>query len=215
MSPERTDTLRRSNDGSLKGNGSEIEKNGLAGRAFEAARDRDGNAAGDASGLAEGVQNVRGGGAVSDVVLDPDTRGLRVFFHGTADDITAFDLNHANRKDVGIQGGGSQQGIHGNAGCDRWLPAHGYQHSYQKKRTLRPRGSPRAWAECGADASQHHPRPSAATEAARQAQMLPAHRSPLLRPIRKRERHPGRYKTTGCNGPKLGRPHNGVPRMTG
>ncbi len=88
-------------------------------------------------------------------------------------------------------------------------------HSYQKKRTLRPRGSPRAWAECGADASQHHPRPSAAAEAARQAQMLTAHRSPLLRPIRKRERHPGRYKTTGCNGPKLGRPHNGVPRMTG
>ena len=97
-------------------------ENGLAGRAFDAGRGRVGNAAGDDSGFTEGVQNIRGGGAVSDVVPDPDTREPRAVFHGTADDITAFDLNHANRKDAGIQGRGIQQGIHGNAGRDGYRP---------------------------------------------------------------------------------------------
>ena len=40
----------------------------------------------------------------------------------TADDITAFDLSYANRKDAGIQGRGIQQGIHGNAGRDGYRP---------------------------------------------------------------------------------------------
>ena len=145
--------------------------NDLAGRDIEAGRDRSGNAAGDASGLAEGVQNVRGGGAVSNVVLDPDRREPRVFFHGTADDITAFDLNHANRKDAGIQGRGIQQGIHGNAGCDRWLPAHGYQLGYRQKRTLRPiermrpvvrSGGAETQRERNADDGDQHPQPDPA-----------------------------------------------------
>ena len=118
-------------------------ENGLAGRVIETGRDRAGNAAGDGSGLTDGLRNVRGGGAVSDVVLNPDTREPRALVHGTADDITAFDLNHPNRKNAGIQGRGIQQGIHGNAGCDRWLPAHGYQHGYRQKRTLRPMERPR------------------------------------------------------------------------
>lgn len=46
------------------------------------------------------------GGRVDPVTLDPDTGEPRVFHHGTADDIAAFDLKHANRKDTGWLGRG-------------------------------------------------------------------------------------------------------------
>lgn len=39
-------------------------------------------------------------------LTDPETGEPRVFYHGTSDDITAFDLNHPNRKDVGWLGRG-------------------------------------------------------------------------------------------------------------
>jgi hypothetical protein len=39
-------------------------------------------------------------------LLDATTREPKVFFHGTKDDIEAFDLNHPNRKDIGWLGRG-------------------------------------------------------------------------------------------------------------
>lgn len=35
------------------------------------------------------------------MVLDPETGEPRAFFHRTAEDVQAFDLNHANLKDTG------------------------------------------------------------------------------------------------------------------
>lgn len=51
-------------------------------------------------------ENARGNRRIPAVLIDPETGEPRLFYHGTSDDIAAFDLNHPNRKDSGWLGRG-------------------------------------------------------------------------------------------------------------
>jgi hypothetical protein len=53
------------------------------------------------SGLVARTNARAGGNAGRAWRLDSDTREPKTFFHGTKDDIEAFDLNHTNRKHIG------------------------------------------------------------------------------------------------------------------
>lgn len=72
---------------------------GAAGRSSQAAA----SAAPEVAGRGENAGRDR---RVHDVLIDPDTGEPRVFYHGASDDVTAFDLNHPNRKDAGWLGRG-------------------------------------------------------------------------------------------------------------
>ncbi len=77
----------------------ETMDHGAAGRSSQAAA----SAAPEVAGRGENAGRDR---RVHDVLIDPDTGEPRVFYHGTSDDIGAFDLNHPNRKDAGWLGRG-------------------------------------------------------------------------------------------------------------
>lgn len=101
------DWERRGVAGEDRGDGS---AGGSSGATGEIRGLRDGGATGFLA-TGKGQDTKRGGarsgrGQMGSAALDQDTGEPRVFYHGTADNIDAFDLNHPNRKDKGWLGRG-------------------------------------------------------------------------------------------------------------